>query len=175
MKKIGLFYGYTGGNTEVVAKKIYEKFDEKDIDIFDLSKISILKLEEYDYYIFGISTIGADNWADVKANNLWDNFFMILEKVDVKGKKAGIFGLGNQILYPDHFIDDVAILAEKLSEQGVQIIGQWPVEGYEFNHSEAQDGDHFLGLAIDEDQDDENTDGRIDGWVKILKKEFGVK
>jgi len=172
MKKTGLFYGYKGGNTEEVAQIIAKEFKPGEIDVFDLSKVSLLKLEDYDQYIFGISTVGADNWTDAQAKNVWDNFFMLLEKLNVKGKKAAIFGLGNQILYPDHFCDDIGLLKEKLSAQGISVIGYTPVAGYEFSESKAIEGNQFTGLPVDHDNEPELTEERVKNWVKKLIKEF---
>jgi|SaaInlV_200m_DNA_2_1039689.scaffolds.fasta_scaffold12653_2 flavodoxin I len=172
MKKIGLFFGYTGGNTEDVANIIANNFEKKDIDVLDLSKVSLLKLEEYDQYIFGISTIGADNWSDASTKNLWDNFFMLIQKVELKGKRAAIFGLGNQVLYPDHFCDDMGPLSEKLKEQGVKIIGHWPGDKYDFTSSRAFVKNQFVGLPIDHDNYPEDTNELIAEWTALLKTQF---
>lgn len=172
MKKIGLFYGYRGGSTEDVANMIAKEFEAGLVDVYDLSKISLLKLEEYDRYIFGIATVGADHWQDASTKNLWDNFFMLVEKIDIKGKKAAIFGLGNQLLYPDHFCDSIGILYDKLTSQGVKLYGTWPREGYDFNESKALINNKFVGLPLDQDTQDELTPDRIKAWVQQIKKEF---
>lgn len=172
MKKIGLFYGYKGGNTEEVAKMVASNFAEEDIDLFDLAKISLLKLEEYEQFIFGISTIGADNWTDASSKNHWDNLFMLMGKMDLKGKKAAIFGLGNQVLYPDHFCDHMALLKEKLVTQGVKVIGYTSNEGYDFKDSTALEGSKFVGLPLDHDNYPENTEKIVSKWTDQLKKEF---
>jgi len=172
MKKTGLFYGYQGGNTEEVAQIIANEFGPNEIDVFDLSKISLLKLEDYNTYIFGISTIGADNWTDASARNVWDNFFMLIEKLNVKDKKAAIFGLGNQILYPDHFCDDMGMLKDKLEAQGMKIVGETSPEGYSFTGSNGFRKNLFVGLPIDHDNEPELTHSRIKNWVEKLKNQF---
>ncbi|HPD64508.1 MAG TPA: flavodoxin [Bacteroidia bacterium] len=172
MKKTGLFYGYKGGNTEEVAQIIAKEFNAGEIDVHDLSKISFLLLEEYDNFIFGIATVGADNWTDVTTKNTWDNFYMLLEKLDVKGKKAAIYGLGNHILYPDHFCDDMGILKARLTAQGIEVVGYTPASEYQFTGSKALEGDKFVGLPIDHDNEPELTQERVRKWVKKIKKEF---
>jgi flavodoxin I len=172
MKKIGLFYGYTGGNTEDVAKIVAQNFKTSEIDLFDLTKVSLLKMEEYEQYIFGISTVGADNWTDANTKNHWDNLFMLLEKVELEGKKAAIFGLGNQVLYPDHFCDDMGMLYEKLVEQKVEIIGHWPGDKFDFTGSKAFIKNKFVGLPVDHDNYPEDTEEQVAEWVKLLKKKF---
>ncbi|MBL6963994.1 MAG: flavodoxin [Bacteroidetes bacterium] len=172
MKKIGLFFGYTGGNTEDVAHIIAKNFDENDIDVLDLTKVSLLKLDEYKQYIFGVSTVGADSWKDASTKNHWDNLFMLLDKIDLKGKKAAIFGLGNQVLYPDHFCEDMGLLYEKLVERGVKIIGHWPGDKYEFTDSRAFVKNQFIGLPIDQDNYPEDTEELVKEWTDLLKTKF---
>lgn len=172
MKKTGLFYGYKGGNTEEVANIIADEFGLNKADVHDLSKISFLLLEEYDNYIFGIATVGADNWMDVTTKNTWDNFFMLLSKLNVKGKKAAIYGLGNHILYPDHFCDDMGMLKDKLTQAGIEVVGYTSSAEYQFSGSKALEGDKFVGLAIDHDNEPEMTPERVKKWVKRIKKEF---
>lgn len=54
------------------------------------------------------------------------------------------------------------------------MVGYWPVSGYEFDASRALSANkqYFYGLAIDEDQQFELTDQRLDEWVAQLLKEF---
>ncbi|NQE37327.1 Flavodoxin [Microcoleus sp. IPMA8] len=83
-------------------------------------------------------------------------------------------GTGDQEGYPDNFMDAMGILAEKISEQGGETVGYWPVEGYDFNESKAVVNGKFLGLAIDEDNQSDLTESRIKSWVSQLKKEFSL-
>jgi flavodoxin len=50
----------------------------------------------------------------------------------------------------------------------------WPVEGYSFDASAAVEGDHFVGLALDDDNEAAQTPQRISAWVKQLIGEFGL-
>ena len=55
---------------------------------------------------------------------------------------------------------------------GGRIIGHWPIDGYTFSESKALvDKDHFFGLAIDEDNEDEMTFDRVRTWVEQLSNE----
>jgi flavodoxin I len=151
---------------------IARQFKENEVDILDLSKVSLLKLEEYDRYIFGISTVGADSWNDSNTKNVWDNFYMIIQKIEIKGKKAAIFGLGDQLLYPDHFCDDMSLLKTKLEAQGATIIGHFPADNYTFTGSKSFEKGKFTGLPIDNESQGELTEERIIAWTEQLKKEF---
>lgn len=172
MGKVGIIYWPKGGNVEKVANKIYNRFDEQDADIFDLTSIEVIDLLNYDRLIIGGSTVGAEIWQEAEANNKWVVLFNNLDKTDFKGKKIAIFGLGNQVLYPNNFVDGIAVIKEEFDKKGAQIIGAWPTEGYVFTDSIAVENDKFFGLAIDEDSQENLTDQRIDDWIKQLKAEF---
>lgn len=172
MKKIVLLYWPKGGNVEKSAKNIYSTFDENLIDIYDVESFDMNNLEGYDYYIMGSSTVGAEHWEDADSNNLFNRFFRQLEEHDLKGKKVALFGLGDQILYPAHYVDGLGILKEEVDKINGSLVGQWPTEGYSFTDSEGVDGDKFFGLALDEDNEDDKSEARIKKWVEILKKEF---
>ena len=174
MKKIVLLYWRKGGNTEKAAKKIYEMFKPGEIDIFDVASFDVDTIENYDLIILGGSTVGADHWSDASANNIWAAFFRKLEQHDLSGKHMALFGLGDQVLYPAHFVDDLGILKEEAEKVGATLIGQWPVEGYSFNDSDGAENGMFYGLALDEDSQPELTDERIKKWTDGLKEIAGI-
>ena len=173
MKKIGLLYWPKNGNVEFCAKKIYDKFSKESIELHSIDEINDLTLEKFDLFIVGGSTVGADVWEKTAGSNRWGDFFKVVEKADLKDKPVAIFGLGDQILYPDHFVDGMIIIKKEFEIAGAKLIGRWPTEGYDFTGSDSVEGDEFLGLAIDEDQQDEMTDERIDTWIKQISKETG--
>ena len=168
MKKTALIYWPKKGNVENTAIKIAALFGEGAIDVYTISQAEPEKLTEYDLFIFGGSTIGADNWEDTHTTK-WYSFFNEMKKLDLTGKLAAIYGLGDQILYPEHFVNGMATIRDELSVTGVKFIGSWPVEGYEHTDSKSIEGDHFIGLALDDDQQSELSDERISKWVEILK------
>lgn len=174
MKKIGLFYWPKKGTVEFCAKKIYKKFPHEQIEMHSVDKIADVTLGKFDLFIVGGSTVGADVWQKAKKSNRWFDFFKVVEKAGLKDKPVAIFGLGNQILYPDHFVDGIKIIKDEFENAGAKLIGRWPTKGYEFTGSDSVEGDEFLGLALDEDQQDELTDERIDAWVKQISKEAGI-
>ena len=59
-----------------------------------------------------------------------------------------------------------------IQKTGATIIGKTSTEGYEFNESRAAKDGEFLGLALDEVNQSELTDERIDAWVEQIQKEF---
>jgi len=174
MKKIALIYWPGKGNVEMVANQIFKKFDNNIIDIYTITNISIEELSKYEFFIVGCSTTGADTWQDAHKTE-WNDFFRNLEKADFKNKTIALFGLGDQILYPSHFVDYLAVLKEEFEKQGAKIVGYWSTKGYEFNDSKAVINDQFVGLVIDEDKQTELTEERIEQWTTIIKDELGGK
>jgi len=173
MKKIALLYWPKKGNTENVALKIFSRFEKDAIEMFTIKHFNTAEFEIYDAFIIGAPTTGADNWTDAY-KSIWADFFFRLTKADIKGKPFAIFGLGDQILYPDNFVDGMMDIKKEFEKNGAIPKGAWAVEGYEFHESKSIEEDAFIGLPVDEDQQPDLTDGRIDGWTAQLKEEFGI-
>lgn len=167
MKKIGLFYGKNTVTTAKVAKKIQEAFGDIKIDLVAVEDTWKEEFESYKYLIVGSST-----WFDGELPNSWDELMPLLKSLDMKNKKVAIFGLGNQVDYPDNFVDGIGLLSEVFENAGAKIVGATSQDGYDFNHSLAIKGDKFAGLVIDEENQANKTDKRIKDWVEVLKKEF---
>jgi flavodoxin I len=172
MKKTAMIYWPKSGNVENTAEKIATYFEAGSIDVFTISKADPGSFANYDLIIFGGSTIGADSWEDTHTTK-WYSFLEELKKLDLAGKFTALYGLGDQVLYPEHFVDGLAVIRDELKPTGAKLIGAWPVEGYEHTHSKSQEGDYFIGLALDDDHQSEMSDERISQWVGQIKKEAG--
>lgn len=171
MEKIGLFYGSDTGNTESVAHKIREKISKENVYLIDMYDAKAEDFATYDKIILGLST-----WHDGQLQSDWDTFFEEFKEVDFTGKTVALFGLGDQYVYCDYFIDGVGIIGTVVLENGGKIVGKWSTEGYEHTESKAEmEKGTFLGLALDEDNQFEQTDERIDAWVEQIKKEFPIE
>lgn len=166
MKKIALIYWPTGGSVEWCAKLFKEEL--ADIELFPLEELNPEKVANYDTFIFGGSTVGADHWKNDATDNSWAKFFEEGDSYQLKGKKASIFGLGNQLIYPDQFVDGMAYIKKNLTKAGMTVSGAWPTEGYEFEESQAIEDDQFIGLVLDEDAQPEMTQERIQAWLKLI-------
>jgi flavodoxin I len=173
MKKIALIYWPKKGSTEVAAHKILAKFEKDVIDIFTITDITTAEFSMYDAFIIGGSTTGADNWESAHKTR-WADFYAKAEKAELKGKPFAMYGLGNQVLYPNNFVDGMAFLKDIFEKRGAVLKGKWPIDGYEFEDSESVEGGTFYGLALDFDVQPELTDERIDNWVVQIRKEFGI-
>jgi flavodoxin I len=172
ISKIALIYWPEGGNVEAVADKFFGRFDRNKIVKVSLGKLDKEVLQECNRWIIGGSTVGSHVWEDANDSNKWNEFFKLLNEIDLTQKKVAFFGLGDQILYPSHFVNGLGILQEEFESRKANIIGQWPVQGYDFLESDGVKGVMFYGLALDEDHQQELTDARIDEWLKIIRPEF---
>ena len=88
------------------------------------------------------------------------------------GKKVALFGLGDQLEFPNSFLDAMGALYAKALERGATIVGAWPTDGFNFKKSAAVVAGRFVGLAIDEDQQKDMTEQRVAAWVKQIKPEL---
>jgi len=168
-RKTGLFFGSDTGNTENTAVKIIEMLD-KDIDLINVFDAKAEDFTQYDNLILGLST-----WHDGELQSDWDTFFMEFSEIDFTNKTIALFGLGDQYVYADYFVDGIGIIGEVVINNGGKIIGKWSTEGYEHTESKAEiEEGIFLGLALDEDNQPELKDKRIKTWTKQIVKEFNI-
>ncbi len=107
-------------------------------------------------------------------NESWEEFLVKIESVDFCGKTLAIYGLGDQVGYPDEFVDAMGELYEFVTERGAKVVGAWPTEGYEFEHSESVVDGKFVGLALDQDNQSNITDERLDAWLNQIAPDFGL-
>ncbi len=172
MEKVAIIYWPKDGNVEIVAKKIYSHFEQSNAIIRNISEFKSQEIESCDFIIIGGSTVGAEIWEEAEASNKWNDLFRALNDINLEGKKIALFGLGDQVLYPNNFVDGLSVINDEIKKLGGKIIGAWPTEGYSFTESTAIENNKFLGLALDEDNESDLTDERIKNWLDQLKKEF---
>ena len=170
MANIGLFYGTTTGKTESAAEMIQQEFGgEEIITIHEISEVEDSDFEQYDNIIIGCPT-----WNIGELQSDWEGYYEELDNVDFSGKKVAYFGTGDQLGYADNFQDAIGILEEKIAELSGETVGYWSTDGYEFSESKALKNGKFVGLSLDEDNQPELTEERIQKWVAQLKSEFGL-
>ncbi len=162
MSKIAIVYGTSTGVTESVASKIKKALGEG--DIYDVARLSADQLKPYDFLILGASTTGYGDMLDD-----WEVFLPKFLTLDFTGKKVALFGLGDSSSYSDTFTNGMAELYKALKDK-VEIVGSVSTEGYTYDDSESVIDGRFVGLALDEDNEFDQTDSRIAEWVKDLKQ-----
>lgn len=167
MEKTAIVYGSSSGNTETIAKTIAKKIGMEQVDLFDVAKASVSAIMSYQNLILGTSTWGVGDLQDD-----WEAFLPQFEKLDLSGKVIAIFGLGDSSSYPDSFVDGMGIIYEAIQKQGCKIVGAVEAEGYSFDDSRALADGQFIGLPLDEDNESDRSDDRVDQWLKQILTEF---
>lgn len=162
--KTGIFYGSTTGNTENAANLICTLIDGSKMT--PVGEAERVDLEACDLLILGTSTWGLgdlqDDWADALGS---------LSHANLKGKKVALFGLGDQETYPGTFVDGIKDLHDAAIEAGATLVGMCSGDGYDFQDSAAFVDEQFLGLPLDEENQSELTEERIQKWVDQILKE----
>ncbi|MEM8957941.1 MAG: flavodoxin [Pseudomonadota bacterium] len=178
MAKIGIFFGTDTGNTRKIAKQIKKRFDDALMaKPLNVNRTDPADFVSYDFLILGTPTLGDGLLPGLSAdceNESWEEFLPKLEDQDFTGKTIAIYGLGDQITYPLEFVNAIYFLHEFFEERGATLVGQWPTEGYGFDDSLAVVDDHFLGLALDLDNESQLTEDRVTGWLKSIAESFGL-
>ena len=167
MNKTGIFYGSSGGNTQGVAQNIAKKLGVDDKDVYDVGKAKASDLSAYDVLLFGTSTWGLGDLQDD-----WESFNGTVASTDLSGKKIALFGCGDSSSYSDTFCDAMGKIYNTVKDKAI-VVGFTDTEGYSFDASEAVENNHFVGLALDEDNENHLTEKRIEAWIAQLEKELG--
>lgn len=172
--KIGLFYGSTTCYTEMAAEKIKSKLDElfglDMVDMYNIKDVGLAKVSDYQWLIFGIST-----WDFGELQEDWEAQWQDVENLELSGKTLALFGLGDQEGYAEWFQDALGMLHDLCLQQGAAPIGYWPNSSdYEFEGSKAltEDKSHFVGLALDDETQYDQSEQRIEDWCQQLLTEL---
>lgn len=153
----------------MVAEKIRDHFGEQLVDIHNIADTPVELMAHYQYLILGIPT-----WDYGELQEDWEAVWDELDQVDLTGKTVALFGLGDQVGYPQWFQDALGYLWAKVIHMGAKVVGYWPNEGYQFEQSKGLTADHshFYGLALDEDNQFDLTEQRLSHWCNQLAAEF---
>jgi flavodoxin I len=166
---IGLFFGSDEGNTERIAYRIQQRFGAANLDVQDIADVTQLDFAKYNKIILGIPT-----WDFGQIQSDWEEFWDDISAVDFTGKQVALYGLGDQFGYGDYFLDAMGMLHDVIIQNGAEIVGHWPTSGYEFEASKAEiaGAGLFVGLALDEDQQEDLTAERLNRWCTQIQEEF---
>lgn len=157
-----IFYASSTGNTGEIAEKISKKLEN--IEIFDLAGTNVEKMNNYEKIILGTST-----WGDGELNDDWLDVWGDFCKLNLSNKTIALFGLGDQEGYSYEFSSALGIIYEQIKNSGAEVIGFTSTDGYYHDDSKAQIEDKFVGLVLDEDNQSDLTDQRIENWIKEIK------
>ena len=160
-----IFFASTTGNSQEIANKISTALDG--VKVFDLAGTKIEEMNNYNKLILGGST-----WGDGELNDDWEDAWIDFCKLDLSNKTITLFGLGDQESYSYEFCSALGIIYEQLLSSKAKIIGFTSTEGYYHDASKAQIDSNFVGLILDEDNQSDLTDKRINNWVNEIKKDI---
>jgi len=167
MKKTGIFYGSSTGTCEDLANQIADKMGVAASDVYSADKLSADLVKEYDLLILGTST-----WGDGELQDDWYDFLEQLAGKNLSGKKIALFGCGDAMSFGSTFCDAVGIIYEKLQGTGATFIGTADPSDYTYDASTAEIDGQLVGLLIDENNEADKTELRIQNWTDALKKEI---
>ena len=146
--RIGLFYGSSTCYTEMAGEKIRDHING----------------------MFGANVVTMHNIASDPISLMTDYSYLIL------GIPTWVYGLGDQIGYPEWFQDALGYLWAKVVNQGATTVGAWPNQGYTFEQSKAltEDEKFFVGLPLDDENQLDLTEDFIRQWCEQIVMEFGL-
>lgn len=168
MSKTGIIYSFNSKKTAKAADKIIEEFASN----FNIVPINAEELTEELFLSFNNLILGVPTWFDGELPNYWDEFIPTLEDLDLTDKTIAIFGLGNQIEYPENFGDAVGIMADIVKKRGAKLIGFTSTDGYAYESSKAEVDGKFYGLILDQESQPRLSKDRITNWVADLKTQI---
>ncbi|MDO5760260.1 MAG: flavodoxin FldA [Bacteroidota bacterium] len=166
MKRTCVVFGSTTGTCEELASRIASKLGVS--DIINAADFNADTLNNYDNFILGTSTWGAGDLQDDWYSGALD----VLKNGNLGGKTFAIFGCGDCDGYGDTFCSGMGEIYQTLDDKGANVIGQVSTDGYTFDSSAAVVDGQFVGLALDESNESDKTDERIDAWVEKIKPEL---
>lgn len=161
MKPTIVIYGSSTGTCQSVAETIASKLGVEAIDVTSMTADTIAA---NDNLILGTSTWGAGELQDD-----WYDGVKTLKSAGLGGKTVALFGCGDSESYPDTFCGGMKELYDAVKAAGANVLEGVSTSGYTFDESESVEGDKFVGLAIDDVNEDDKTEERIDAWLEAIK------
>ena len=162
MKKTVIIYGSSTGTCQSIAETIANKLGVS--DILDVAKVTAAQVNVYDNLLLGTSTWGAGDMQDD-----WYSGIKEIKNANLAGKTVALFGCGDSQSYSDTYCDGMGEIYRELQGTGCNIIGQVPTDGYTYDDSTAVVDGHFVGLALDDINEGDMTEARIDAWIDSIK------
>lgn len=168
---IGLFYGSSTCYTQMTAEKIQQQLGDTLVSLHNVADCALDEANHYRYLILGIPT-----WDYGELQEDWENIWPALAQVNWQGKQVALFGQGDQVGYAEWFQDALGYLHDYLVSAGALPAGYWPNEDYAFIASRALTADQgfFVGLALDDENQFDLSEGRIARWCSGLRAEWGL-
>ena len=113
--------------------------------------------------------LGTSTWGAGEVQDDWYDGLKVIKNADLSGKTVALFACGDSESYPDTFVGGMLEIYNAVKQAGANVIGAVATDGYTFDDSESIVDGKFVGLALDEVNEDSKTDERIDNWVAEIK------
>ena len=130
------------GSTTGTTEDLARRIAEK-LDVPSAHIYDVSKLTEALVGEYDVLVLGSSTWGAGELQDDWYDGIKILKKCDLSHKYVALFGCGDS---------DTC--------------------GYTFDSSIAVVNGKFVGLPLDEVNEDSQTDERISAWVKQVKQEI---
>ena len=160
MKKTIVVYGSSTGTCEGIANDIASKLG---VEAISASKLSADIVAENENLILGTST-----WGSGEIQDDWYDGLKALKGSNLSGKTVAIFGCGDSSSYSDTFCGGMAELYNTAKAAGANIVGAVDASEYTYDDSEAVIDGMFVGLALDNDNEEYKTAERIEKWIASI-------
>lgn len=161
MKSTIVIYGSSTGACQAIAGTIASKLGVEAVDVTSIDNSTIA---QHDNLILGTSTWGAGEMQDD-----WYDGVKVLKEAGLGGKTVALFGCGDSGSYSDTFCGGMKEIYDAALEAGANVVGSVPTDGYTFDDSEAVVDGKFVGLALDDVNEEDQTEPRIDAWLEAIK------
>lgn len=160
MSKTIVVYGSTTGTCESIAQTLG---DQLGAEVINVSDLTANQLAEADNIVLGTSTWGAGELQDD-----WYDGVNVVKSANLSGKRVALFGCGDSASYSDTFCGGMKELYDAAVAAGATVVGAVPTDGYTFDDSDAVVDGQFVGLALDDVNEDDKTSERISAWIPAL-------
>jgi flavodoxin I len=137
-----IVYSTLTGNTEIASEWIRDRLIQAGhhLAMENAGNVYPDILQDYDLIILGSPTY----WS----GETTDDFLPFLDKMtelDLSGKKAAVFGLGDSDSYPDEFAHAVEIIEDSLARSGAELV----IESLKIDGDPELNRDQILSWAED--------------------------
>lgn len=161
MGKIVVVYGSTTGTCQSIAKIIATKLGA---DSLSVDKVTAETIAAYDSLVLGSST-----WGYGELQDDWFEGIDTFKSADLSSKTIALFGCGDAESYSDTFCDAIGLIYKDLEASGAKFVGSVATDDYSYSGSAAEIDGTFVGLALDDMNESDKTDSRIDNWISLIK------
>ena len=168
--KFTIVFASATGHTEDIAERLDQLLPDSELK--ELSDFQDIKdIETCEALICCTPTWNTG--SDVKrSGTVWDEHIEQIPTLNCSGKPVAIVGLGDSAAFSKFFCDAMEELYTAFQKAGGKSIGHVSGEDYIFDDSKSMINGMFCGLPIDEDNESEKTQDRLEAWCKTILEEI---